>query len=209
MGASDSVQGVPTHKINHTPQLNMSPGPATASQTERAQLTQGQCTPSQPMPPTPPNSTVAPSPAQPAAPTSRPPTPSPLEKHSPNLIVDIAETCEAIFPWDEVAERHNVPRQKVVDTFAAIIQLPLIRCTTDKKRHGRLATNRLKDFTRGKNAMNISSPASATTSSASAKSDPNDKLDKRPVLPSVMELANSMAPVGLPSTLTKKYPGTW
>lgn len=208
--ASESAPGVPSHKFNHNPQLNLSPVSTPMSQTERAQYTQGQSASSQPLA-TQTISTTAPSPTPTAAPAPRPLTPPPPENHSPNLIVDIAETCEALFPWDEVAERHNVPRQKVLDTFAAIIQLPLIRCTTDKKRHGRLATNRLKDYTRGKNAMCISSPASPATppASASAKSDSNENQDNRPVLPGVVELANSMAPVGFPSTLTKKYPGTW
>lgn len=207
MSASDSGPVVSSHKLNRSPQLNVSLGSTTMAQTERAQYTQAQCASSQP-PATQPSSAAAPStPA--AAPTPRPPTPSPTEKHSQNLIVDIAETCEALFPWDAVAERHNVPRQKVVDTFAAIIQLPLIRCTTDKKRHGRLATNRLKDYTRGKNAMYMSSPASPATPPTSAKSDSSEAQEKRPVLPGVVELANTMAPVGFPSTLTKKYPGTW
>lgn len=208
--ASESAPALPSHKFNHNSQVNLSPVSTPVSRTERALFTQGQSASSQPLA----TQTIlttasSPSPTPVAAPAPRPPTPSPSEDHSPNLIVDIAETCEALFPWDQVAERHNVPRQKVLDTFAAIIQLPLIRCTTDKKRHGRLATNRLKDYTRGKNAMCISSPASPATPPASAKSDSNENQDNRPVLPGVVELANSMAPVGFPSTLTKKYPGTW
>lgn len=208
MSASDSGPVVSSHKLNRSPQLNLSPGSTTMPQTERAQYIQAQSAPSQP-PATKASSTTAPSPTPAAAAAPRPPTPSPAQKHSQNLIVDIAETCEALFPWDEVAERHNVSRQKVVDTFAAIIQLPLIRCTTDKKRHGRLATNRLKDYTRGKNAMYMSSTASPATSPAPARPDSSETQDKRPVLPGVVELANTMAPVGFPSTLTKKYPGTW
>lgn len=208
MSTNDSAPGVHSHHFNHNSQLNVSPSSTTITETGRAQYTQGQSASSQPLA-TQPNSTTALSPTPAAPPTSRPPTPSPPENYSPNLIVDIAETCEELFPWDKVAERHNVARQKVVDTFAAIIQLPLIRCTTDKKRHGRLATNRLKDYTRGKNALCISSPAPPATPTTSAKSDSNDNQDNRPVLPGVVELANSMAPVGFPSTLTKKYPGTW
>lgn len=208
MSTSDSGPVVSSHKLNRSPQLNVSQGSTTVPQTDRAQYNQTQSASSKP-PATQPSSTAGPSPTPAAAPTPRPATPSPTEKHSQNLIVDIAETCEALFPWDDVAERHNVPRQKVVDTFAAIIQLPLIRCTTDKKRHGRLATNRLKDYTRGKNAMYMSSSASPATSPAPAHSDSSETRDKRPVLPGVVELANTMAPVGFPSTLTKKYPGTW
>ena len=208
MCANQSASRISTHKYNHSPQVVVSPSSTTMSQTERTQYNQAQSASSQPRA-TQPSSTTASSPTPAAAHTPRPSTPPPPETHSPNLIVDIAETCEALFPWDEVAERHNVPRQKVVDTFAAIIQLPLIRCTTDKKRHGRLATNRLKDFTRGKNAMCISSLSSPATPPASAKSDSNETQDNRAVLAGVVELANSMAPVGFPSTLTKKYPGTW
>lgn len=209
MSAIESASGVPAHRFNTNPQLNVSPGSSTMSHTEHTQYTQTQNASSQPLA-TQPSSRTAPSPTPAASPTPRPPSPSPSEKHSPNLIVDIAETCEALFPWDEVAERHNVPRQKVADTFAAIIQLPLIRCTTDKKRHGRLATNRLKDYTRGKNAMHMASPASPATPTASTnKSDSNENQDDRPVLPGVVELANSMAPVTFPPTLTQTYPGTW
>lgn len=208
MSASESGPGVPSHKFNTNPQLNASPGSSAMPQTERSQHTQAQYGSSQP-PAAQSSLTAEPSPTPAAAPAPRPTTPSPTEKHSPNLIVDIAEICEALFPWDEVAERHSVPRQKVVDTFAAIIQLPLIRCTTDKKRHGRLATNRLKDYTRGKNAMCMASTASPATPPAPAKSDSNENQDSRPVLHGVVELANSMAPVAFPPTLTKRYPGTW
>ncbi|KAK7748851.1 hypothetical protein SLS53_000875 [Cytospora paraplurivora] len=172
------------------------------------------------IPPTPPpatapksKSTAAQPPPPPSPPTPRMPTPPPPQKHSPNLIVDIAETCEELFPWDEVAERHSVPRQKVVETFAAIVQLPLLRCSTDKKRHGRLATNRLKDYTRAKNATKTSTPSPASSSPEAPNqqqqspeaTDPED----RPLLPGVMELANSMSPLGLPSSLTNRFPGPW
>lgn len=209
MSASESDPGVSSHRITANTQLNVSPGPSAISPTERIQQTKAQGASTQPLA-SQPSSAVAPSPTPATAPTPRLPSPSPSENHSPNLIVDIAETCEALFPWDEVAERHNVPRQKVLDTFAAIIQLPLIRCTTDKKRHGRLATNRLKDYTRGKNIMNMAASGSpATTATAPSKSDAKENQDDRAVLPGVVELANSMAPVTFPSTLAQKYPGTW
>ncbi|KAG8166649.1 hypothetical protein KVR01_002338 [Diaporthe batatas] len=204
LGTSDSPSGVSSQKFTN-PQLNASPVPATMSRTERNQPgASSQALSTQP------SSATASSPNPAAAATPRPPTPPPSESHSPNLIVDIAETCEALFPWDEVAERHNVQRQKVLDTFAAIIQLPLIRCTTDKKRHGRLATNRLKDYTRGKNIMNMASSGSpATTATAPSKSNSKENHGDRAVLPGVVELANSMAPVTFPSALAQKYPGTW
>ncbi|KAI3341907.1 hypothetical protein F4824DRAFT_495766 [Ustulina deusta] len=67
-------------------------------------------------------------------------------KPSPNLIVDVAETCQEKFPFEEVAKRHNVPVDKVFDVFAAIIQVPLLRCPTDRRRPGRLATARIKEY---------------------------------------------------------------
>ncbi|KAI1503951.1 hypothetical protein F5X99DRAFT_373960 [Biscogniauxia marginata] len=71
-------------------------------------------------------------------------------KHSPNLIVDVAETCQEKFPFEEVAKRHNIPVEKVFDVFAAIIQVPLLRCPTDRRRAGRVATARVKEYTRAK-----------------------------------------------------------
>jgi hypothetical protein len=71
-------------------------------------------------------------------------------KPSPNLIVDVAETCQEKFPFEEVAKRHNVPVDKVFDIFAAIIQVPLLRCPTDRRRPGRLATARIKEYNKAK-----------------------------------------------------------
>ncbi|KAI8956280.1 hypothetical protein F4801DRAFT_526100 [Xylaria longipes] len=71
-------------------------------------------------------------------------------KPSPNLIVDVAETCQEKFPFEEVAKRHNVPVDKVFDVFAAIIQVPLLRCPTDRRRPGRLATARIKEYNKAK-----------------------------------------------------------
>ena len=65
---------------------------------------------------------------------------------SPTRIVDIAETCQELFPFAEVAERHTVPIKKVFDTFSAIIQLPLLRSSDDKRRHGSLAKRRMKEY---------------------------------------------------------------
>ncbi|OTA63757.1 hypothetical protein K449DRAFT_381517 [Hypoxylon sp. EC38] len=74
-------------------------------------------------------------------------------KPSPNLIVDVAETCQEKFPFEEVAKRHNVPVEKVFDVFAAIIQVPLLRCPTDRRRAGRLATTRVREYARAKKAI--------------------------------------------------------
>lgn len=141
--------------------------PATLSQSvmmQRPMMTHQQtlATPSPPSPQPSPQTTQTtstPTPTLPPAPA--PALPEPKKQHSPNLIVDIAETCEELFPWDEVAKRHGVTRVKVVDTFGAIIQLPLLRCTTDKKRHGKLATSRLREYTKAKKDAEANSAASA------------------------------------------------
>ncbi|KAI0840880.1 hypothetical protein F5Y06DRAFT_232347 [Hypoxylon sp. FL0890] len=105
-----------------------------------------------------------PSPAPTVAAAESPTAPDPVKppasliqptyrKPSPNLIVDIAETCQEKFPFEEVAKRHNVPVQKVFDVFAAIIQVPLLRCPTDRRRAGRLATTRVREYTKTKKAI--------------------------------------------------------
>lgn len=205
-----SFQSGPQNTLSHhNPMGNAAPIGQSAPQVAHHQYVQNHLTPPQP-PATAPKPAAAAQPTPPSPRTPQMPTPPPPQKRSPNLIVDIAETCEELFPWDQVAERHGVPRQKVVETFAAIIQLPLLRCTTDKKRHGRLATNRLKDYTRSKNAIKTASPSSATSSPASQQKQPEPtNAEDRPILPSVIELANSMSPLGLPSALTNRYPGTW
>ncbi|TQN71790.1 hypothetical protein CSHISOI_03694 [Colletotrichum shisoi] len=70
-----------------------------------------------------------------------------------HIVVDIADTCLDIFPFAEVAKRHNQPEQKVRDIFAAVIQVPLLRCPTDKRRAGKLGTARVKEFNQAKKEM--------------------------------------------------------
>lgn len=155
-------------------------------------------------------------------PQQQPETP---QKPSPNLIVDIAETCETVFPWDEVARRHGVTRHKVVETFAAVIQLPLLRCTTDRKRHGKLATNRLREYTKAKKDVEAAKAKSAATTTATTAADammtpspspksaspvtPAASNQESAVLPGVLEIASTMAPLGLPSILTNGLSGQW
>ncbi|KAE9370773.1 hypothetical protein N431DRAFT_427133 [Stipitochalara longipes BDJ] len=74
-------------------------------------------------------------------------------KHCPNLIVDIAETCQDLFPFAEVAERHSVPIKRVFDTFSAIIQLPLLRNADDRRRHGSLGKQRMREYRDARKAM--------------------------------------------------------
>ncbi|KAJ0168355.1 hypothetical protein CTA2_6881 [Colletotrichum tanaceti] len=82
--------------------------------------------------------------------TSRIPDTQLTTKH---IVVDIADTCLDIFPFAEVAKRHNQPEQKVRDIFAAVIQVPLLRCPTDKRRAGKLGTARVKEFNQAKKEM--------------------------------------------------------
>lgn len=65
---------------------------------------------------------------------------------STNLLVDIAQTCQAIFPFARIAERHNQPVKKVFDAFSAVIQIPLLQCAADRRHNGKLGNARLKEF---------------------------------------------------------------
>lgn len=172
-----------------------------------------------PPPPPPPPASRTSTLTKTAATTKTPPQP---REHSPNLIVDIAETCEDLFPWDEVAQRHNVPRQKIVETFSAIIQLPLLRCTTDKRRHGNLATSRLRQYTKAKKDVEAAKVSSSSTTPPPFSTNPSptpppttvtkhhapmtttqaSNNQDRSIFPIVLEMANTMAPLGLPSSLT-------
>lgn len=66
------------------------------------------------------------------------------------LLVDIAQTAQQVFPFQDVARRHNISMQKVFDTFSAIIQLPLLRSAADSRSQESLGTERLKDFSASK-----------------------------------------------------------
>ncbi|KAI1633970.1 hypothetical protein F4809DRAFT_652190 [Biscogniauxia mediterranea] len=136
----------------HTPVQqggHQNPGPGSQPVSEQANdTTQPAAVPSPP----PPTSGAAAKSGKPGSPVKPPasliqPT---YRKHSPNLIVDVAETCQEKFPFEEVAKRHNTPVEKVFDVFAAIIQVPLLRCPTDRRRAGRLATARVKEYTKAK-----------------------------------------------------------
>ncbi|KAI5868540.1 hypothetical protein GGS23DRAFT_35780 [Durotheca rogersii] len=98
-----------------------------------------------------PENSAATKPAKPAAAAALiPPT---YRKPSPNLIVDVAETCQERFPFEEVARRHGVAVEKVLEVFAAIIQVPLLRCPTDRRRAGKLATARVREYNKAKRAI--------------------------------------------------------
>ncbi|KAK6957828.1 hypothetical protein Daesc_000617 [Daldinia eschscholtzii] len=106
-------------------------------------------------------------------------------KPSPNLIVDVAETCQEKFPFEDVAKRHNVPVERVFDVFAAIIQVPLLRCPTDRRRAGKLATTRVKEYTKVKKMIQ---EARNQNSSNSA-----DQVVVKP-----LDIANQLGRVNLP-----------
>ncbi|KAI2626182.1 hypothetical protein GGS21DRAFT_276733 [Xylaria nigripes] len=113
-------------------------------------------------------------------------------KPSPNLIVDVAETCQEKFPFEEVAKRHNVTVEKVFDVFAAIIQVPLLRCPTDRRRAGRLATARIKEYNKAKKAAQDAKKIDA------GKTSGGGEVDKQETS---MDIAKRLGPVDLPEGL--------
>ncbi|KAI1113157.1 hypothetical protein F5Y14DRAFT_232146 [Nemania sp. NC0429] len=99
-------------------------------------------------------------------------------KPSPNLIVDVAETCQEKFPFEEVAKRHNVPIDKVFDVFAAIIQVPLLRCPTDRRRQGKLATARIKEYNKAKEDIHQHKPEGDRTEGVASPDDIAQRLGR-------------------------------
>lgn len=124
-------------------------------------------------------------------------------KPPPNLIVDVAETCEEVFPFDEVAERHSVPRQRVVEVFSAIVQLPLLRCATDKRRSGKLAQTRMREFAKAKKESQAAGGAGKPDAAH------GQAQDMKPILPGVMELARNMPPLEYPGGAKQGFTGPW
>jgi hypothetical protein len=123
--------------------------------------------------------------------SSNPTTPKP--KGLPNLIVDIAETCEEVFPFDEMAKKHKVPRQKVVDIFSAIVQVPLLRCATDKRRTGKLAQLRMKEHAKARRDLEAENGSTYQGSKSVAAGDVAATISR--------ELARLMPPVDIPAQL--------
>lgn len=76
-----------------------------------------------------------------------------MQFNGKHIIVDIAETCVEVFPFEEIAQRHNQPPKKVREIFEAIIQMPLMRCPTDKRRAGKKATARVKEYTQARREL--------------------------------------------------------
>jgi hypothetical protein len=78
-----------------------------------------------------------------------------------------------------------VPQQKVFDTWSAIIQLPLLCCATDKRRHGILAKDRMREFREAKRAMERAEQVgskrkrNAEASTSLESMDENGRVEKR------------------------------
>ncbi|KAK3996138.1 hypothetical protein QBC44DRAFT_377770 [Cladorrhinum sp. PSN332] len=90
---------------------------------------------------------------QPSGPASSQSNPLPVpftipkrHKPSPNLYIDIAETVEEVFPYDNLATRHNITPHKVFEALSAVILVPLLRYPTDKRRASKLAHDRVKAY---------------------------------------------------------------
>ncbi|KAI0132573.1 hypothetical protein BJ170DRAFT_680454 [Xylariales sp. AK1849] len=111
-------------------------------------------------------------------------------KPSPNLIVDVAETCQEKFPFEEVAKRHNTSVERVIDVFAAIIQVPLLRCPTDRRRPGRLATGRVKEYTKAKKDIQEANGGN------SAAGGSKEEIVVRP-----LQIAQQLGPLEVPEDL--------
>lgn len=90
--------------------------------------------------------------APPTAPpptTGKPTNPTPAPKKPPtthNLLVDVAETVELCFPYNDVAARHGVTPAKVAEALSGVVLLPLLRVAGDKRRAGKLAQERMREY---------------------------------------------------------------
>ncbi|WDK17302.1 hypothetical protein CGRA01v4_08585 [Colletotrichum graminicola] len=122
----------------------------------------------------------------------------PTTKH---IIVDVAETCFNVFPFAEVAKRHNQPEQKVRDIFAAVIQLPLLRCPTDKRRAGKLGTARVKEFNQAKKEVQVQQ---ADTGQLRQESQ-----NQAAYMPSAWDVAQFMGPSDMQPGGLPQYSGLW
>ncbi|KAK0750930.1 hypothetical protein B0T18DRAFT_425655 [Schizothecium vesticola] len=96
----------------------------------------------------PPPGPTQPPPANTAPPTTKPSNsaPTPKKPHAQNLFVDVAETVERYFPYKDVAARHGVPPAKVAEALSGVVLLPLLRCASDKRRAGKLAHDRMREY---------------------------------------------------------------
>lgn len=135
----------------------------------------------------------------------------------------MAETVEEIFPFEEVARRHGVLQRKVVEALAAVVQLPLLKCATDKRRAGKLGSERMKEYrearkawiTRETEAGRLAKGAggSATTGSrddAGSEGQGKEGREAAASAPTAMQLVELLPPGELPAPLTNDaHTGPW
>lgn len=138
--------------------------------------------------------------AQPAGLLQNPPQSTRVPQNHPNgkhIIVDMAETCLESFPFEEFAQRHNQPPKRVREIFEAIIQMPLLRCPTDKRRAGKVATAKMKEYTQAKKDLQTQMANGQTQNQGSMQQ------------PSAWEMAQYLGPsdVSIPGHLA--FPGPW
>lgn len=146
-------------------------------------------------------------PAQPQPTKAAPPASSAHAAKMPDtqlttkhIVVDVAETCLKMFPFEEVARRHNQTEQKVRDVFDAVIQVPLLRCVTDKRRAGKLGTTRTKEFKDTRKEIQTQVAATQSKQDAAAQG---------PYMPSAWEMAQFMGPGDVRMGVFSQFSGPW
>ena len=193
---ANAPSGKPEGKAG-SPMPNATPsGAATATQEKRSPKSGGKGTETSPTSSsTGTTNATTPAPVKPPASLIQPT----YRKPSPNLIVDVAETCQERFPFEEVARRHNVPVEKVFDVFAAIIQVPLLRCPTDRRRAGKLATSRTREYARAKKDIQESRAAAVGNGAAAAAASGSSNTEGGIVTPiTPLDIAQHMGAVNFP-----------
>lgn len=128
--------------------------------------------------------------------------PTTTTKH---IIVDMAETCLESFPFDAFAQRHNQPPKRVREIFEAIIQMPLLRCPTDKRRAGKVATAKMKEYAQARKELQAQmgggqQQGQQQGQAGQAVSQPQ---------PSAWEMAQYMGPSDVPIPGHLAFPGPW
>lgn len=63
-----------------------------------------------------------------------------------HIIVDIADTAMEAFPFNKVAQRHNVPVDKIRNIFEAVVAIPFLRVPADKRRAGKIGQERVRNY---------------------------------------------------------------
>ncbi|KAK1762264.1 hypothetical protein QBC33DRAFT_461849 [Phialemonium atrogriseum] len=178
-----------------------------------------------------------PTPAAATPPPPASPTALARRKHAQNLLVDVAETVGEIFPFEEVARRHGVLPRKVVEALAAVVQVPLLRCATDKRRAGKLGGERMREYrearkmwmarkaeagragraaaageggSRGRDDDVVAVGAGAGAAERKAQGKDRKEAGVPAPAPAALQLADMLPPTELPSPLaTETFTGPW